>query len=264
MPRPDPPGHPYLDWPVPLAIAHRGGARLEGNIGLENSLAAFQRAVELGYAYLETDVHASRDGTVFAFHDVSLDRVTDGTGLVRERTAEQVRAAKIDGREPIPELSTLFEMFPGARFNIDIKSDDALDPTLAVVRQHAAYDRVCIASFSDLRLRQVREREPRVATSLSPGEAARLRLAPWRSAWSVGARRGALCAQVPLTRSGVRVVTAGFVRRAHACGLQVHVWTIDDEETMIALLDLGVDGIVTDRPDTLRDVLRRRNEWVTE
>lgn len=254
-------GHPYLERSAPLAIAHRGGAKLAGNEGLENSLAAFQRAVDLGYTYLETDVHASRDGVVFAFHDESLDRVTDSVGLVRERTAEQVRAARIDGREPIPELAVLLEAFPAGRFNIDVKSDDVVDPTIEVVRAHDAYERVCIASFSDARLKRVRAREPRVATALSPSEAAQLRLAPLRHNWSVGARRGAICAQVPLTRFGVRVVTSGFVRRAHACGLQVHVWTIDDEPTMIELLDGGVDGIVTDRPDTLRDVLRRRGDW---
>lgn len=261
MPRPAASGHPYLNSPGPLAIAHRGGAKLSGNVGLENSLAAFQRAVDLGYIYLETDVHVSSDDVVFAFHDVSLDRVTDSAGLVRERTAADVRAARIAGREPIPELGALFEAFPHARFNIDVKSDDAVEPTLAVVRAHAAYDRVCLASFSDARLRRVREREPRVATSASPAEVAQLRLSPARRAWSVGARRGAICAQVPRTRFGVKVVTRGFVRRAHECGLQVHVWTIDDQATMDGLLDLGVDGIVTDRPDTLRDVLRRRGDW---
>ena len=244
-------------------MAHRGGAKLDGNVGLENSLAAFQRAVDLGYTYLETDVHVSRDDVVFAFHDASLDRVTDGSGLVRECAAEEVRAALIDGNEPIPELDVLFESFPDARFNIDVKSDHAVVPTLAVVREHNAYDRVCIASFSDARLRQVRTVDPRVATAVSPSEAAQLRLSPSRRAWSVGARRGAVCAQVPLTRFGLRLVTRGFIRRAHECGLQVHVWTIDDEATMVDLLELGVDGIVTDRPDTLRDVLRRRDEWVT-
>lgn len=261
MPRRDESGHPYLDWPAPLAIAHRGGAKVSGNLGLENSLSAFRRAVDLGYTYLETDVHASRDGVVFAFHDESLDRVTDGSGLVRERTADEVRSARIDGREPVPELDTLFEAFPEARFNIDIKSDAAVEPTLAVVRAHSAYHRVCIASFSDARLRRVREHEWPVATSASPAEVARLRLAPLRRAWSVAALRGADCVQVPLTRFGVKVVTPGFVRRAHASGLQIHVWTIDDEQTMATLLDMGVDGIVTDRPDTLRDVLRRRGEW---
>lgn len=235
-----------------------------GNVGLENSLAAFQRAVDLGYTYLETDVHASADGVVFAFHDESLDRVTDRRGLIGESTAAQVRDARVDGRERIPELAELLETFPAGRFNIDVKSNEVVDPTIEVVRAYEAYERVCIASFSDSRLRRVREREPRVATALSPSEAARLRLAPLRHNWSAGARRGAVCAQVPLNRFGVRVVTPSFVRRAHACGLQVHVWTIDDEPTMVELLDAGVDGIVTDRPDTLRDVLRRRGEWVTE
>ncbi|UYM05080.1 glycerophosphodiester phosphodiesterase [Solicola gregarius] len=260
MPRFERSTHPYLDWPGPQAIAHRGGAKLQPNLGLENSLLAFRNAVHLGYRYLETDVHASRDGVVFAFHDTDLDRVTDGTGAVAALSAAVVRDARIAGREPIPELTALLAEFPAARFNIDVKADSAVVPTLDVVREHAAFDRVCLASFSDARLARIRRLEPRVATSIGPKDVAALRLGyPFR-------RRGlqrAICVQVPRRRGRLTIVTPSFVRRAHARGLHVHVWTVDDAATMTALLDLGVDGIVTDRPDTLRDVLVRRGEWVS-
>lgn len=251
----------YLDAPTPLAIAHRGGAKLPANRGLENALSAFANAVALGYRYLETDVHASRDGVVFAFHDELLDRVTDRSGPIAQLSAADVREARIDGREPVPELSALLDTFPTARFNIDVKSDAAVGPTLDVIRAHDAVDRVCLASFSDRRLRRVRLLEPRIATSLGPAEVALLRLSALERLRATGARRGAVCVQVPRTRYGVTVVTRGFVRRAHACGLQVHVWTVDDAQAMTELLDLSVDGIVTDRPDTLREVLRARGEW---
>ncbi|UPK73018.1 glycerophosphodiester phosphodiesterase [Nocardioidaceae bacterium SCSIO 66511] len=253
------PRHPYLDWPGPLAIAHRGGAGLAANAGLENSVVAFANAVELGYRYLETDVHASREGVVFAFHDERLDRVTDGSGEIARLSAAEVRAARIAGREPIPELDSLLAQFADARFNIDVKADSAVVPTLDVIRRHAAFDRVCLASFSDARLARIRGLEPRVTTSLGPRAIAALRLAPWR----VTVEQGASCVQVPMRRYGVSVVTSGFVRRAHRSGLQVHVWTIDDPRTMGGLLELGVDGIVTDRPDLLRDVLERRSQWVS-
>ncbi|MGH3358154.1 MAG: glycerophosphodiester phosphodiesterase [Nocardioidaceae bacterium] len=251
----------YLDAPTPLPIAHRGGAKLPGNVGLENSLHAFRNAVSMGYTYLETDVHASRDDVVFAFHDEHLDRVTDRAGAIRDLPAADVRAARIDGREPVPELATLLQALPDARFNIDVKSDAAVEPTIAVVRSHDAVERVCLASFSGRRLRRVRALEPRIATSLGPAEVAMLRLAPVGWLRTTGRRRGGVCVQVPRTSHGVTVVTPGFVRRAHDCGLQVHVWTIDDGPAMSELLDLSVDGIVTDRPDVLRDVLRARGEW---
>lgn len=251
----------YLDAPTPLPIAHRGGARLPANRGMENSLTAFANAVELGYRYLETDVHASRDGVVFAFHDERLDRVTDRAGAIGELDATEVREARIAGREPVPELAALLEAFPGARFNIDVKSDAAVGPTVDVLRAHDALDRVCLASFSDRRLHRIRFVEPRIATSLGPAEVALLRFSVLPRFAATGARRGAVCVQVPLARYRVPIVTPGFVRRAHAYGLQVHVWTIDDAATMSELLGRGVDGIVTDRPDTLREVLRGRGEW---
>lgn len=251
----------YLDAPTPLPIAHRGGAKLPANAGLENTLVAFRNATELGYRFLETDVHASRDGVVFAFHDETLDRVTDQQGAIAELSADEVRGARIGGSEPVPELSELLKAFPQARFNIDVKSDHAVEPTLDVLRSHDALARVCLAAFSGKRLSRIRELEPAVATSLAPNEVALLRLAPLAALQSLGARRGAVCVQVPRTRYGITVVNSAFVRRAHACGLQVHVWTIDDASAMTELLGLGVDGIVTDRPDRLRDVLHERGEW---
>lgn len=264
MSRPDRPRVAYLDAPTPLPIAHRGGAKLAANLGRENALSAFRNAVGLGYRYLETDVHASSDGVVFAFHDDNLDRVTDRAGAIRELPAAEIRRARIAGQEPIPELSALLEAFPEARFNIDVKSDHAVWPTIDVIRSQDAIERVCLASFAASRLGRMRRLEPRVATSMAPAEVAMLRLAPVPWLQSIGARRGAICAQVPRTRYGVTIVTPEFVRRAHAYGLQVHVWTIDSEPAMRELLAMSVDGIVTDRPDVLRDVLRDRGEWTAE
>ena len=243
-------------------MAHRGGARFAPNIGLENSLAAFANAVGLGYRYLETDVHASRDGAVFAFHDATLDRVTGSAGRIRTLDAAVVRRARIGGREPIPYLAELFEEFPQARFNIDVKEENAIEPLARLIRETATHDRVCVASFSTARLRRFRSLLGHdVATSLGSSEVAALRLSPWRGRRALGASRGAVCAQVPHRAGPLTVTSEAFVAAAHEAGLAVHVWTVDDRDEMRTLLDRGVDGIITDRPDVLRSVLVERGEW---
>jgi glycerophosphoryl diester phosphodiesterase len=252
---------PFFDRPVPLAMAHRGGALYEPNIGLENSRSAFAHAIELGYRYLETDVHASRDDVVYAFHDTSLGRVTDRRGRIRDLDAAEIDRARIGGREPIPRLAELFEEFPDARFNIDVKEDSAVEATVRLIETTNAHDRVCVAAFSTDRIRRLRRLlGPRVATSMGTSEVARLRF----SVWPLRRRAvhgGAACVQVPYRFGRLIVTTPAFVAQAHRYGLQVHVWTVNDEQDMIELLDLGVDGIITDRIDTLRAVLVARDSW---
>ena len=247
--------HPYLDHPGTLAFAHRGGTEQHP----ENSLAAFRHAVGLGYRYLETDVHATADGVVLAFHDVALDRVTDRSGRVGDLPWAEVVKARIDGREPIPRLADLLSEFPGVRINIDPKDDRVVDPLVAVLRDHDALERVCLGSFSDRRLARCRALlGPGLCTSAGPLAVGRVRLA------SLGiptGRPAADCLQVPVRQAGVPLVDRRLVRHAHGQGLQVHVWTIDDADEMHRLLDLGVDGIMTDRPSVLRSVLVEREDW---
>ncbi|MCD6640290.1 MAG: glycerophosphodiester phosphodiesterase [Nocardioides sp.] len=252
----------YLDHPLPLAFAHRGGAFHPEIEGLENTLAAFRHAVALGYSYLETDVHATRDGVLLAFHDEVLDRVTDRTGNISGVTHAEVQQALIGGTERVPTLSELFDAFPDVRFNIDVKSEGAVAALADFVAEREAWDRVLVGSFSRTRLQHFRRlTKGRVATSAHPLEVAAYVLSPsaWLSRRLTPGRPVAL--QVPPRQGRLRVVTDGVVRRAHANGLHVHVWTIDDPDEMNTLLDRGVDGIITDRTDILRDVLRTRGQW---
>lgn len=251
----------FLESPAPLAFAHRGGASLPANEGIENTRAAFQNAVDLGYCYLETDVHCSRDGVVYAFHDVELSRVTGAVSAFRDLDSAGIDAIRVGGREPVPRLVDLLAAFPRARFNIDVKADDAVEPTLDVLRQAGALHRVCLASFSEQRLMRIRAAAPSVPTALSRAEIARLRLAPLRRGQAYGARRGGRCVQVPFRTGPLTVVTPRLVRRAHDLGLPVHVWTIDDPAEMRYLLDIGVDGLMSDRIDVLREVLQERGQW---
>lgn len=247
---------PFLDHPAPIPFAHRGGA----GDWPENTMPAFAGAVELGYRYIETDVHVTADGVLVAFHDESLDRVTDRVGLIRELPWSEVRAARVDGREPIPLLEDLLGTWPDLRVNIDPKHDSAVESLASTIARTASLDRVCIGAFSDRRIATLRARlGAQLCTSGGPKAVAKLRAA------SLGAPLGDLghaCVQVPVRAKGALLVDDRFVRAAHRRGVAVHVWTIDEPDEMHALLDLGVDGIMTDRPATLRAVLESRGSWV--
>src|SRR5690606_35809691 len=238
-------------------FAHRGGAA----DGLENTVRQFRCAVEAGYRYIETDVHATRDGRLVAFHDATLDRVTDGAGRIADLPWHDVEHARVAGAEPVPLFEELLETFPEVRWNIDVKAEPALLPLLDLIARTGAWDRICVGSFSEARVvRAQRLAGPRLATSYGTRGVLNLRLRSWGMPTAL--RRSAVAAQVPEVRSGVRVVDHRFVRAAHARGLQVHVWTVNEAEHMHRLLDLGVDGIMTDHIDTLRKVLEDRGLWV--
>ncbi|MCW2834152.1 MAG: ugpQ 2 [Nocardioides sp.] len=252
----------YLDHPRVLAFAHRGGAFHPELEGLENTMAAFRHAVDLGYVYLETDVHVSSDGVLLAFHDEVLDRVTDRTGSIASTSYADVKAALINGRERVPTLTQLFEEFPKVRFNIDIKSAGSVPALAEFISVHDAWDRVLVGSFSARRLSTFRRLTGgRVATSAHPLEVAAYVLAPTARLARILTPGKPDALQIPHRHGRLTVASEGVIRRAHANGLQVHVWTIDDPAEMSMLLDRGVDGLVTDRTDILSDVLRSRGQW---
>ena len=244
--------HPFLDWPGPIPFAHRGGA----SESPENTMPAFERAVGLGFRYLETDVHATADGVVVAFHDDDLSRTCGRPGRISELPWSDVASARVDGTEPIPRLSDLVEAFPEARLNIDCKSDRAVEPLAKEVERLGVLDRVCLAAFGDARIRTLRRRlGDGVCTSMATRELAVFKF----TGINLG---GAQAAQAPVRQGWVTVVNKRFVRSAHRRGIAVHVWTINDPVEMRRLLDLGVDGIVSDRPAVLRDVFVERGIWV--
>jgi len=221
-------------------------------------MRAFANAVGLGYRYVETDVHVTADGAVVAFHDDSLDRLTDHQGRICDLDWATVETARVEG-EPIPLLEDLLATWPDLRVNIDAKHDAVVRPLLRVIDRMGAHDRVCIASFSDRRLVGVRRlSRGRICTAAGPRTIARLRMAGYGTPTGPIA---AACTQVPVNYGRVGLVDARFVAAAHRRQLPVHVWTIDDEAEMERLLDLGVDGLMTDRPAVLKEVLERRGQW---
>lgn len=255
-------GYHYFDPPF-IAMAHRGGALLAANSGIENTVAAFGNAVALGYRYLETDVHATADGHLVVLHDDRLERVSDHHGAVADLTLAQLRQVRVGGREPVPTMAEVFEAFPDARFNIDIKAPAALVPLVRLLRNAGAEHRVCVASFSDTSLRRFRDLTGgRVATAAGRSAVAYTVSIPGLP--GILNTPGAAF-QVPVrhTVAGrpVTIVTPRFLAAAHRRGMKVHVWDVDDEAEMRRLLDLGVDGIITDAIDVLKNVLVRAGRW---
>jgi len=257
---------PFLDHPRPIAFAHRGGAAHAP----ENTWPAFEHAVKLGYGYLETDARATFDGQLMAFHDRNLERLTGMEGPINMKTHRQVAALRVLGSEPVPRIEDLLAAWPDVRFNIDLKDEAGIPLLPGVLRRTGAWDRVCVTSFSGARLRRARKLLDRpVCMTASPTAIAAVR-------WSLAAGPAHGPAPGPPTRflarrlSGVearcaqvpgRVATGSFVRRAHALGLDVHVWTVNDRAAMTRFLDRGADGIMTDDIETLRAVLIERGQW---
>lgn len=229
---------------------------------MENSLSAFRRAVSEGYRYVETDVHATSDGVVVVHHDGSLDRTTDGSGAIAGQTWAQLKGVKIGGREGLARLEDVLEELPETRFNVDVKAGSAVTPFLRTLDRAGAYDRVSAASFSDSRLARMRLiAGPKLATSMGPRSVAALLAKAHARFLPVGFLTQGLMAQVPVRQGPLTVVDRALVSAANRAGLEVHTWTIDEPAEMRRLLDLGVHGIVTDRPDLLRDVLVERGAW---
>ncbi|MEJ5944998.1 glycerophosphodiester phosphodiesterase family protein [Pseudokineococcus basanitobsidens] len=245
-----------LQAPGPLLVAHRGFSR----DGLENSLVAFAAALDLGADVLETDVRTTADGVLVAFHDDRLDRVSDATGLLARTDWSDVARARIGGREPVPRLAEVLEAFPTAVLNVDVKTPGAVAPLVDLLRRSGAWERVVVASFSERRRRAVvRRLPPGTATSagapLVAEVVAAVRALPGRLRGPAVRRT---LAGVDVVQVPERVATPALVRAVHGAGRPVHVWTVDDVPTMHRLLDLGVDGLVTDRTDLLGQVLRAR------
>ena len=224
-------------------------------------MAAFERAVDMGFRYLETDARLTGDGVVVAFHDPVLDRLTDRCGRVAELGWAEVSAARVQSAEPVARLEDVLTAWGDVRFNIDPKCDEVVVPLAELVARLGMTERVCFGSFRASRTaRLARMLGPAACWGLGPLGVARVRLA------SLGlpvptSVRGAACVQVPAFIEGRRLVDERFVEQAHRSSLQVHVWTVDDRDHMHRLLDIGVDGLMSDRPSVLRHVLETRGAW---
>jgi len=249
---------PFLDHPGPIPFAHRGGGADEG---IENTMAAYQASLALGYRYIETDVQVTADGVLVTSHDDDLSRTCGRPGKISELPWSEVKTALVGGKEPIPLLEDVLGQLSDARFNLEPKTAQAVAPFIDMIRKTTSLDRICVGSFRDSRLRQMRDAlGPALCSSMGPIETTRWVTASWLPG-GLGMPKVPV-AQVPVKEYGLPVVTARTVEAAHRHDIKVHVWTINEEAEMERLLDLGVDGIMTDETAMLKAVLQRRNQWV--
>lgn len=225
----------------------------------ENSQRAFRHAVDLGFRYIETDVQATRDGVAVIMHDDRLDRTTDSRGDIAELTWAEVSRARIAGTEPILQVSELLEAFPKAFVNFDPKRDGAVEPLAQAILEADALDRVLIGAFSDRRIDHARAL---LGDGLAIAAGSRRVMALVLRANRIPVPLERVdAAQVPVRMGRIEIVTKRFVRHAHEVGIHVHVWGVDDPAEMHRLLDLGVDGLMTDEPEILRSVFEQRGVW---
>lgn len=235
-------------------------------------MTAFEGAVEMGYRHIETDIQMTSDGVIVCIHDPTVDRTTDASGAVSSYTYSELtvldagyRHANKDGyvfRGQGARISSFEEVvttFPDVSFVVDIKSDGIAESFARLIDRLEVHERVIVGAFSDDRLAEFRRLTAgRVATSTGP-MLSRMWLLASRAGRGVGSEASAL--QVPTHMRGVRVVDEKLIEAANKSGLQVHVWTVNDSQEMAHLLDMGVDGLITDRPDRLKTLLVERGEW---
>ena len=236
-----------------IGFVHRGGA----DETTENTIPAFQYALDLGFKYIETDVQATKDGKIVIFHDHDLSRMSSRKEKIADLYFDEIRQIELNGGGQIPLLEEALATFPQAFFNIDVKTNDAVVETANIVLENANPDNICIASFSSQRLKELRHLLGKnFISSSSQSEVIHLLLSSLGLSFkkSIGD-----CVQVPPSQWGIPIVTPRFIKHMHALNKKVHVWTIDDKEEMQRLYDLGVDGIMTDKPSVLKEFLESKN-----
>lgn len=248
----------YGEETEPLAIAHRGGAHLAP----ENTFAAFSMSTALGLRYLESDIRLTADGELVCFHDETLDRCTTGTGRVADRTlADLRRNVRVGGTEPIPTLEEAFTAFPEAAFTVDLKDRAAIAPMARLLQRRDFAERVCVAGAWDGWLQLLASQAPHLRTALGWRSLVALISASKAGVQPPASMVRGRFAHVPVQLGRLPVQSPSLVRRAHRMGVRVVVWTVDDPALMHQLLDAGVDGIISDRPDVLRSVMISRGLW---
>lgn len=247
----------FFDPAPPRVFAHRGLAV----DAPENTLLAFQKALAVGVTHLETDVHSSSDGVAVISHDPDLIRLAGRRVKIGQLSARELRAIDLGHGQGFCSLAEALDAFPAARFNIDVKSPDAIGPTVAAIRAARASDRVLIGSFDPARRLAVVRQLPGVATSIS-SRGAIAAVGSARTPGGVAALRRILrdvqAVQLPLSVLRMSTMTRRTIAAFHAAGVEVHAWTINDEATMRRLVELDVDGLITDRADLAVRVLAGR------
>ena len=245
--------HPFFQGFDFFSFVHRGGAEE----ATENTLEAFKHASDMGFVFMETDIQGTKDGEVVVFHDHDLSRMAGINKKIEDLTFKEVKQIELIGGGRIPSLDELLSSFPQLRFNIDFKTENSIESGVNIILNHNALNRVCLASFSTSRLNKIRKLAgPNCCSSMGQLEIVYLL---FKSRHLPFPKVEGHCAQVPPSQWAIPIVTKKFVDYAHKENKFVHVWTIDKKSEMEGLIELGVDGLMTDKPTTLMEVIRERN-----
>ena len=226
-------------------FVHRG----DTSIFLENTIEAFQSAVSLGYQYLETDLRETSDGKIITFHDPNLKRITGANITISETKFSDIRMRRLPSRETIPTIDELLEEFPDSFFNMDLKVNQIEEKVLKKINSHNALERVCLGSFNSRTIKKINSLEPKILTSMGISQVIMYKFFQKKNLSKL--------IQIPTHWKGIKVITKKFIDRLHNDGLKVHVWTINKEKEMQSLIDLGVDGIMTDNASGLIKVMKQ-------
>ena len=226
-------------------FVHRG----DTSIFLENTIEAFQSAVSLGYLYLETDLRETSDGKIITFHDPNLKRITGANITISETKFSDIRMRRLPSREIIPTIDELLEEFPDSFFNMDLKVNQIEEKVLKKINSHNALERVCLGSFNSRTIKKINSLEPKILTSMGISQVIMYKFFQKKNLSKL--------IQIPTHWKGIKVITKKFIDRLHNDGLKVHVWTINKETEMQSLIDLGVDGIMTDNASGLIKVMKQ-------
>ena len=244
--------HPFFRDFNFYGFVHRGGDEVKS----ENTLEAFEYSSDLGFIYIETDVQSTKDGHVVIFHDSTLKRMAGINKSISDLTLEEIKRIELIDGGKIPLLYEALDSFPDLRFNIDIKTEDAMENTIKIIQEMKCFHRTCLASFSSSRLNRIRKLAgPEVCTSSGQMDIFKLICKSLGISLKINS---ADCAQIPITQWGVPILTKRFLRIAKKENKLVHVWTIDNKEEMFKLIDFGVDGIMTDKPSILKQAMSER------
>ena len=244
--------HPFFEDYSFFGFVHRGGDEEE----TENTIDAFKYSSDLGFVFIETDVQATKDGHIVIFHDATLKRMAGVNKSIDELTLKEINEIDLLDGGKIPLLSEALETFPDLRFNIDIKTEDALEETIEIIKKMNFLGKTCLASFSSSRLKRIRNLAGPEAC-ISSGQMDIFKM----MCQSVGIGLQATisqCAQIPVKQWGVPVLTKRFIAVAKKQNKFVHVWTIDDKDRMLELIEFGVDGLMTDKPSVLKEAMIER------
>jgi len=245
--------HPFFEGYNFLGFVHRGGAEE----ATENTLEAFQFSSDMGFTFMETDIQGTKDGEVVVFHDHDLGRMAGINKKIEDLSYQEVKEIELVSGGGIPSLNELLSSFPNLRFNIDFKTANTIVKGVEIIKEHNAIRRVCLASFSLSRLKKIRELAgPDCCSSMGQLEVVYQLL---KSINLPSPQVNGFCAQVPISQWGLPIVTKRFINYAHKENKFVHVWTIDTELEMEKLIELGVDGLMTDRPSVLFKVMKKNN-----